>query len=164
MQTLKKTRSRGRTSILIIGLVVVLGAAGATAVVLNNNADGAGGSQAADRHVVSRTNFDITIPASGELAALRQITVVNRLESRAHIKTIVEEGTYVQAGDVLFTLASKDIEDRINDSEDAVSVAEAAHASTIADKEILEKAEKADVDRTGPNIVGLKSTIASRRG
>ena len=65
-------RRAGTTVVVvaIIGLAAVLG----TATLLVRSTSSVGdGTGAADRHVVRRGSFDITVPTSGELTALHQI-------------------------------------------------------------------------------------------
>jgi HlyD family secretion protein len=77
----------------------------------------------ADLYVVERTDFDMAIPVSGELAAMRQIEVRNRLESRAVITEIVAEGKSVAKGEVVLRLAEEEIREKIKDAKDKVNLA-----------------------------------------
>ncbi|MHC4946733.1 MAG: efflux RND transporter periplasmic adaptor subunit [Planctomycetota bacterium] len=77
-----------------------------------------------DLYEVARGGFDITIPASGELAAVQQIEIRNRLEVRAVITQIVDEGTSVAAGDVVIRFNDEDIRTRIDDAVDDVDTAD----------------------------------------
>lgn len=103
-----------------------------------------------DTFLVERTTFDMTIPVSGELAAMRQIEVRNRLESRAIITEIVPEGRYVTAGDVLLRLAEEEIKDKIKDAKDKVNTASsdliaAQQTLAINENEKASDLEKADL-------------------
>ncbi|MDZ4830315.1 MAG: HlyD family efflux transporter periplasmic adaptor subunit [Phycisphaerae bacterium] len=77
----------------------------------------------ADTFVVERSNFDMVIPVSGELAAMKQIEVRNRLESRAVITEVVAEGKMVRKGEVVLRLAEEELRDKIKDAKDKVNTA-----------------------------------------
>lgn len=110
---------------LLIGGAVVAGAAGIGWLFWDDSSQASSQSRARDIHTVSRGEFQVVIPASGELEALRSIKVVNRLEQRAVLTWIIPEGTLVKSGDVLFRLADEEIRNRIKDAEDVVKTAEA---------------------------------------
>ncbi len=123
MNNALSNRRAGTTVVVvtIIGLATVLGTA--TLLVRSNPSVG-NGNGAADRHVVRRGSFDITIPTSGELAALHQIEIRNKMKSRGVLTEIVSEGTTVKEGDVLLRFADEEMRNRIKDAEDAVNTAE----------------------------------------
>ncbi len=89
-------------------------------------------------HEVVRGSFDITVPTSGELAAEKQISVHNHLESGATIIELVDEGTRVKIGDVLLRLNDEKIRDNIRNSElsvtDASNVLQNAQSSLSISK------------------------------
>ena len=124
---------RGGTTFLVATILVAIGLISLVAVVMGG--DPRGGSIGRDQHVVERGSFEISVPASGELAARNQIEIRNRLEYRAVVTEVAEEGTYVKKGDVLIRLASDEIEDKIKDAEDAVNTsgAEAVAAQSKLD-------------------------------
>lgn len=68
-------------------------------------------------------SFDITVPTSGELAAEKQISIHNHLESGATIIELVDEGAHVTEGDVLLKLNDEKIRDSIRNSELSVTSA-----------------------------------------
>ncbi len=86
---------------------------------------GGGGSSAvsAEAQVVERGGFDITVPTSGQLAALMQIDIRNELENNAVITELIDEGSLVAKGDVLLRLNDEEIRNSIRDAEDAVTAA-----------------------------------------
>ena len=77
-----------------------------------------GGSS--DLYVVSRGDFDILIPATGELVALNQTKIKNKIESRSTITEIVDEGSFVEKGQVLVKFNDEEISNRVRDSEESV--------------------------------------------
>ena len=113
--------------VAIISLATVLG----TATLLVRSRSSVGDENGdADRHVVRRGSFDITVPASGELAALKQIEIRNRLEYRSAIIEIVDEGSMVKEGDVLYRLAEDELDDKIQDARDQLNSAKNAESPT----------------------------------
>lgn len=62
-------------------------------------------------------DFNVTIPANGELTALNQVEIRNPLDVRAVITEIIPEGTQVQAGDVILRLADDELITQIQQSQ-----------------------------------------------
>ena len=120
--------------IVLLILAVGLGLAGFAFLGKDGGDANAKTLDADDIHIVSRSSFDIVIPASGELTTERKIEIRNRLEGRALITEIVGEGNSVKAGDVLLKLADDEIIDKIKDGEDKVKTAE---SSVIAAEQTL---------------------------
>ena len=114
---------RGASTLVVAAVLVAVAVVGLAAVVFRTGGSGSEGSASQDEFVVKRGSFEISVPASGELAALKQIEIRNKLEYRAMITEIVDEGTIVKEGDVLFRLAKDEIEDKIQDAQDSVNAA-----------------------------------------
>ncbi|MSR44328.1 MAG: HlyD family efflux transporter periplasmic adaptor subunit [Phycisphaerales bacterium] len=111
---------------------------------------GLGANGALDLATVARSDFDMVIPVSGELAALRQVEVRNLLEGRAVITEIVAEGRLVAKGDVLLKFASEESADKIKDMQDKLKTAQAEAVSSeqalsIKKNERASEIEKADL-------------------
>jgi HlyD family secretion protein len=100
-----------------------------------------------DLHQVEVGSFNIVIPVSGELAAVRQVEIRNKLESRAVITEIVDEGTQVQAGDVLVRLADEDIKQRILDAEDKVKNAQSDLIAAEQNLEIKRSSRESELEK-----------------
>ena len=141
-----RNRRNGFSTPLIVGVLVLVVAA-ALGVVLVQNQDQSPSRSGSDLYAVSRGSFDITIPSSGELVALQQIEVRNRLESQATITEIIDEGASVKAGDLLLRLNDEDIRNRIKDAEDAVNNAESALIASEASLAIRRSAAASEYDR-----------------
>ena len=144
MNNALSNRRAGTTVVVvaIIGLAAVLG----TATMLVRSTSSVGDRNgAADRHVVQRGSFDITVPASGELAALKQIEIRNRLETRAVITEITEEGKLVKAGDVLVRFNDEELRTKTKDAEEAVIGAQNDLDGAVADLEIKENTRESEV-------------------
>jgi len=113
----------GGSTFIVITVLVILAVIVMAAFVIGGGRD-ATSSVGADLYHADRGSFEISVPASGELAAAKQVEIRNRLESRGIIEFIVPEGTYVKTGDVLFKVAHDELDDRIEDAEDGVREAE----------------------------------------
>ncbi|MDI9410482.1 MAG: HlyD family efflux transporter periplasmic adaptor subunit [Bacteroidia bacterium] len=103
-----------------------------------------------DRAAARQGNFDVVLPVSGELAALRKIEVRNKLEGRAIITEIVPEGKRVAAGDLLIKLAEEELITKLKDAEDKLKTAQgeviaAEQNLSIKEQEKQSELEKADV-------------------
>jgi multidrug efflux pump subunit AcrA (membrane-fusion protein) len=117
---------------------------------------GSGDSDTAGRTVadvdllpVERSDFDMVIPVTGELAAQRQIEIRNKLESRALITEIVAEGQAVKKGDVLVRLADQDIKQKVSDAADKLKTAESslvAAETLLAIKESTKASDRSKAD------------------
>lgn len=141
---MKHHAPRGQIAIIVLLLVAFLAAAGAIGLVLRGGGD-AGAGHSDDAFLVRRGDFDIVIPVSGELAAMKQIEIRNRLDSRAIITEIVDEGTFVKEGDVLMRLNDEEIRNQLRDQQDRVNTAEAALISAQASLEIKIKTREAEL-------------------
>lgn len=98
---------------------------------------------------VERSDFDMVIPVTGELAAQRQIEIRNKLESRALITEIVAEGQAVKQGDVLVRLADQDIKQKVSDAADKLKTAESslvAAETLLAIKESTKASDRSKAD------------------
>jgi HlyD family secretion protein len=142
---------RGLGYVLIIIFTMVLLLVTAAGVMLGRGG-AAEGSGVADRFEVRRGGFDITIPASGELAALKQIEVSSQLEARAVITEIVDEGQWVEAGDVLIRLDDEDILNRIKDAEVAVKNAETTWTTAQSNLEIRQDSSESQLTLADTDI------------
>ena len=142
-------RRRGLTS------TGVLVAAGATMIMLGAAwlaSDGSSYSNGvvdqADLYEVELGSFDITIPASGELAALEQVEVRCELDGNNNaLVEIVNEGINVKEGDLLFRTDNAGILEKIQNSEDAVVGAENTLRNREASLEISEGYRKSEMQK-----------------
>lgn len=108
---------RGSAMTMLIALVVLAVLIGG---VLFFALGGSGGDSSIERerdiYEVKVGDFNVTIPANGELTALNQVEIRNPLDVRAVITEIIPEGTQVQAGDVLLRLADDELISQIQES------------------------------------------------
>ena len=161
---------RGGTTVLVVSILLIVGLVSLAAMIRGGDGSGAGLAKR-DEYVVDRGSFEITVPASGELAALNQIEIRNRLEYRAVVTEIVDEGTYVKKGEVLLRLAEDELETKIQDADDAVNTAESAYIAAQSNLEIKISAGKSDKLRANLDVKLAKlalngwreGTVVSRR-
>ena len=151
----RPTASEGRSGRpLLLGIVLV----GAIVVVawLFGWIGGSGGEtrsgEGRDVHTVSTGGFNIVIPVSGELAAVRQVEIRNRLESRAMITSIVDEGRLVRRGETIVTLADEEIRNRIKDAEDKLNGAQSDLVAAEQNLQIRLSARESDLEKADLQI------------
>ena len=113
----KTINRRGGTSAIVVLAVALVAIFGVTTLIVKNSSKNDTSHSVGDRALVKRSSFKISIPTSGELAALEQVEIRNKLEIRAVITEIVDDGVYVKAGDVLLRFADDDIDNRIKDAQ-----------------------------------------------
>jgi HlyD family secretion protein len=116
--------SRGltRTKLLVViaGLAVA-GVGGAFAFGIGSPKDSKGAKSrdaapsSTDIAQATRTSFDITTNAMGELEAKNQVEIRSKLETQALITEIVPEGSHAKAGDVLIRLNSDQIKQQLDE-------------------------------------------------
>lgn len=110
-------RPRRRFGVKTIALFVVLvliGGFAALATTWKNSGAGPTDLQAA---IVSPQTFNVVLKEKGELKAAKSTDVKCEVEGRSTIISLIPEGTPVQQGDLLVTLASDEIENKIRESE-----------------------------------------------
>lgn len=137
----------GISTLAILGLISVVAIVAVSYIVVANGSDRENRRVSGDLYAAQTGSFDITIPTSGELDAQNQIEIRNRLESRAVITEIVEEGTYVEKGDVVLKLNDEDLRNRIKDAEDDLNSAESALVSAEATLAIRRSSAASELDR-----------------
>ncbi len=93
-------------------------------------------------------DFEVTIPASGELIAGEQVELRSEVDGTATISEIVDEGTVVSVGDVLVRMDDKDAKDRIESAEEAVVSARNQVETRTASLSISEKSRESELARS----------------
>lgn len=100
-----KAKRKARIVVAVVALVAVAGAAWS---IWGGSAGGTTPNAAmlptTDTASISRTSFEITTLATGELEAKKQVEIRSRVEQQAVIQEIVPEGTRVKEGSVLVRL------------------------------------------------------------
>ncbi len=150
MKTQRSTRPKnhrrwGGTTLVVVAIVLGVGLVSTVAVFIGSDGGLSARTAGQDEYVVDRGSFEISVPASGELAALKQIEIRNRLEYRSAITELVDEGTYVNKGDMLVSFAKDEVQDKITDAEDAVNTAEATLVAAQAKLDIRISAGESEI-------------------
>ncbi len=104
----------------VAGVVAVLLVVGVAAVWFGvqfasaRTADDVAAADTTQWYRVKRQSFDLTVIANGDLSARDQVEVRNQVRNKGGTKilTIVPEGAVVQAGDLLVTLDTQELEDQ----------------------------------------------------
>lgn len=145
---------RGQLSTILLAALgaLVIAALAALAVRGAGSGDRAVGGRQLDAFNVRKGNFDITIPVSGELTAAQQIEIRNQLDGRAVITEIVDEGTFVEAGQIVVRLNDDEVRNKLRDAQDQVNVAEAALISAMADLDITIKTRESELAKADLQI------------
>ncbi len=108
---------------VVIGGMVVFGSWYALSGGVNNTESK---SLAGELYEIVEGGFEITVPTSGELVSENQIEIFNKLESNATIIELVDEGSFVNEGDVLIRLNDESIINEIRAAELNVTAAQNA--------------------------------------
>ncbi len=144
---------RLRRIVLVAVSVVIVG--GVTTVALTGGRTKSQASKTkgliesgAELYIVDRTDFDMIIPVSGELAALRQVEVRNLLEGRSVITEIVPEGRLVRKGDLLVKFASEESADKIKDMQDKCKTAQAEAVSNEQALAIKQNERSSEIEKS----------------
>ncbi len=132
---------------------VVLAGTALVIVVAVTLLSGGGGSQdliqaETDLHTVVVGEFDVSIPASGELAAFDQVELRCELDGSATVTEIIDEGSAVKTGDVLVRLDDKDVKDRIQSAEESVVAAHNQVETRTADHAIAQKSRESNLAKS----------------
>ncbi|UCD74540.1 MAG: HlyD family efflux transporter periplasmic adaptor subunit [Phycisphaerales bacterium] len=142
----KRTRGLSLSTVVIAVVAVVLVVTGFLWMTRGGGEENNGNGRP-DLFTVKRGSFDITVPASGELAALNQTEIRNRLESRATITYIVEEGATVRKGDVLIRINDEEMSNRVKDAEDSVNTAENSLITAQSNMDLKKDAHESEMDK-----------------
>ncbi len=94
---------------------------------------------------VRRGDLTISVTESGSLRNRDLEIVSNRVEGRTTILWIIEEGQYVQPGDLLVELDSSDLEDRLIEREISVQNAEADFIRAEQELKVTESRTQSEI-------------------
>ena len=131
----------------------MLVAAGATVIVIGTAwmLSGAGGDVEhigeADLYEIVQGDFDITIPASGELSAMERVDIRCQLDDQAAITEIIDEGTTVSEGDLLFKLDDQGVLERIQNIEEDLVAAQNTLRNREAQLEIALETRESELQK-----------------
>lgn len=141
---------RGASLPLIVGGLILLALFVIALVAWSSSASTSSNESIQEVHQIERGDFLIKIPATGELSANQLIEIRNPLETKGTINEIIEEGAFVQEGDVLIRLNEDDIEQKIKEVrdrlvEDQNRVVNAEQTLAIGKSTMESNLEKADL-------------------
>lgn len=97
-------------------------------------------------HTLVPMDLDIKVLKDGELQAVNNIEIISEVEGTTTIQTLVREGTTVKRGDVLITLDSSAIRQRIEDTTLELQKAEADLTTARELKSIQESTNAANLE------------------
>ena len=100
---------------------------------------------------VQRDSFDIRVPLNGELKASRNVEIRSQVEGTTTIIFLIPEGTRVKEGELLVTLASDAIKDKLEDSRIRVENAKAATVNAQETVRIQEMQNQSDIKSAETN-------------
>ena len=92
-----------------------------------------------DIYIVESGGFDISIPASGDLASLEIVSMRNQLEGTSTIMELIPEGSFVQEGDLLLKLDDETVKKNIENAEEALTTAKNQLETAKSNLEITQK-------------------------
>jgi HlyD family secretion protein len=107
-------------------------------------------------YTAAPADMDIRIAKDGELQAINNIDIISEVEGANTIQQLVKEGTWVKKGDVLVTLDSKDIKEKIEDTTLDVQKAEADLTNATEMKEIQESQNATNLDAAQVQLMVAK--------
>lgn len=131
---------RAGTTIVLLGVLAAI-AVGLGFLFLMGGSDDdpdAAANRMSDVFRVSEGGFSITVPTSGELAALNQVEIRSPIEGEAVIRYIVGEGMLVKKGDTLIEFAQEELRSELKDEELEVLEAQKEYDSALAAVRIQE--------------------------
>jgi len=144
---------RGGTTFLLVGVLAAIAVGLGFLFLLGGGDDDpdSAANRTADLFRVAEGGFSITVPASGELAALNQVEIRSPIEGGAVITYIVAEGGHVKKGDTLIEFAQEELRNELKDAELDVLTAQnefdaAMNAVAIQRSENASLLSQAEVD------------------
>jgi HlyD family secretion protein len=97
-------------------------------------------------YTITPVDMSVRILQDGELQAVNNLEIKNRVESRTTILTVVPEGASVKKGDTLLTLDSSNIRQRIEDIQLSLQRAEASLMTAQEQVRMQESQNDADLE------------------
>ena len=147
-RAVKRLRGRPRLALLVGGVAAAL-----LVVVLVALMGGGGesGSQAAVA-VVERGPLTIALTEAGTIRAKRNVEIKSEVEGQSTITYIVDEGTLVKKGDLLVSLDSGDLEDRLIQQKMSYEDAKAGYERAKADLDITESRNESNIKKAQQDL------------
>ncbi|MCH9003457.1 MAG: efflux RND transporter periplasmic adaptor subunit [Planctomycetes bacterium] len=105
-----------------------------------------------NQHLVGMRSFKVVLKEKGELKAAKSTDIKSRVEGRATIISLIDEGKAVQEGDLLVELASDQIDDRIQQEELKETNAITAFESARSELDIQRDKNASDIRKADLEI------------
>lgn len=137
--------SRSKWMLWLVLTIVVVLAVGSVWALTGNRSAGPVVAQSM-LHTITAQDFPIKISKDGELQATNNIEILSMVEGSTTIQTLVPEGSTVKKGDVLITLDSSSIKQKIEDTTLELQKAEADLTNSKELKDIQENQNVADLE------------------
>src|SRR5271170_5441583 len=99
-----------------------------------------------DYFTIAPMDLDRRVIKDGEMQSVNNIDIISQVEGQTMINTLVKEGSFVKKGDVLVTLDSSAIKQKIDDTSLTLEQAEADLAAAKDAKDIQESQNDANLD------------------
>ncbi|TVR46578.1 MAG: efflux RND transporter periplasmic adaptor subunit [Puniceicoccaceae bacterium] len=125
--------------------LAVIGVLGTGSLIGSWLLSGGDSAQTGPTGEVRRGDLTISVTESGSLRNRDQVIVTNRVEGRTTILWIIEEGRYVERGDLLVELDSSDLEDRLIEREISVQNAEAVYIRAQQELKVTESRTQSEI-------------------
>ena len=135
------------TTTIAIGVVAVAWAVMALA------GSGSQGPVAGEFFTVQPMDLDITISKDGELQAVRNVEIINKVEGQSVILDIAKEGSYVRQGDIVVRLDPSEIEQQLEDDKLNLQKAEADVLAAVEAKAIQESTNSANLEAANVELI-----------
>ncbi len=129
-----------------LGAILAVVAMGGYGVYLRFSTMADAATPAGDFFTVASTDMVRNVIKDGELQAVNNTDIVCLVEGQTIINTLVKEGTFVKKGDVLVTLDSSAIKQKIDDTDLSLQQAQADLNTARDVKEIQESQNDANLD------------------
>jgi HlyD family secretion protein len=137
----------------VLTLLIAVGVVGIAWVVMLLTGRGSDGFVAGEFVAVQPMDLDITITKDGELQAVQNVEIVNKVEGQSVILDIAKEGTYVHKGDVVVKLDPSLIEQQLEDDKLNLQKAEADVLAAVEAKAIQESTNAANLEAGNVELI-----------
>jgi HlyD family secretion protein len=144
-KTKKRTSNPGRRGQFMWPILAGVGALGLGGLALSWFGSGGGSAYPGATAEARRGNLTIAVTESGNLRNRDLVIVSNRVEGRTAILWIIEEGQYVEKGDLLVELDSSDLEDRLIEREISMQSAEADYIRAQQELKVTESRTQSEI-------------------
>jgi multidrug resistance efflux pump len=114
---------------------------------------GGDGYAVGEYFTVHPMDLDVTITKDGELQAVKNVEIVNKVDGQSVILDIATEGTYVHKGDVVVKLDPSVIEQQLEDDKLNLQKAEADLTAATEAKAIQESTNSANLEAANVELI-----------